>query len=321
MYLKDRLSERRPRRAISFPLVMAVLLIIVATVLAIVFSRSGSPENTAEKQSAPKAGSAAKPADRVEEAADGSVGEAQSGGAAQGVGNSAIVGLLRESEELVAAEDLLAAREKLLQVLKSSDNPVALGRARKVLDRINVELLLSPRQMPGKIEYIVQPGDSLDRIARKHGVNVELIQKSNDIRGALIHPGQRLRIPAGKFSIVADKSDNLMMVYYNGEYFKTYRIGTGKYDKTPVGESKVTDRIMHPTWWQPDGKAIPYGSPDNLLGTHWLALDIRGYGIHGTWEPETIGRSESEGCIRMLNSEVEELFNIIPVGTPVTIKD
>jgi lipoprotein-anchoring transpeptidase ErfK/SrfK len=46
---------------------------------------------------------------------------------------------------------------------------------------------------------------------------------------------------------------------------------------------------------------------------------VRGYGIHGTWEPGTIGKQASAGCVRLGNADVEELFIIIPVGTPVTI--
>jgi len=48
---------------------------------------------------------------------------------------------------------------------------------------------------------------------------------------------------------------------------------------------------------------------------------VRGYGIHGTWEPETIGKAASAGCIRLLNSEIEELFNLVPLGTEVTIAE
>jgi len=48
---------------------------------------------------------------------------------------------------------------------------------------------------------------------------------------------------------------------------------------------------------------------------------LTGYGIHGTWEPETVGSAVSKGCIRMLNTDVEELFDIVPVGTAVTIEN
>ena len=100
-----------------------------------------------------------------------------------------------------------------------------------------------------------------------------------------------------------------------------YRSRYGGFNKTPVGEFTITDRIAQPTWWRPDGREIPYGDPENLLGTHWLALNVRGYGIHGTWEPDTIGHQLSAGCVRMLNENVEELFTLVTLGTPVEIRD
>jgi len=50
-------------------------------------------------------------------------------------------------------------------------------------------------------------------------------------------------------------------------------------------------------------------------------LNVPGYGIHGTWEPDTIGRQSSAGCIRLLNDDVAELFVMLPVDTPVIIHD
>ena len=127
------------------------------------------------------------------------------------------------------------------------------------------------------------------------------------------------RILKGQFSIEVSKETNEMVVRLNDRFFKRYLVGTGKFQKTPEGQFKITDKIAQPTWWREDGKAVPYGDPENVLGTHWMSINVKGYGIHGTWEPETIGKQESAGCIRMLNDEVEELYTFVPIGTPVTI--
>ena len=117
------------------------------------------------------------------------------------------------------------------------------------------------------------------------------------------------------------------MLFLNGKFFKRYAVGTGQYGKTPVGDFIISDKIINPPWWRPDGKLIPFGDTNNVLGTRWMALSTpdgtgpRGYGIHGTWQPDTIGKQASAGCIRLLNSEVEELFMLVPVGTPVNITD
>ena len=61
--------------------------------------------------------------------------------------------------------------------------------------------------------------------------------------------------------------------------------------------------------------------PDNILGSRWMGFDLSEYGIHGTTEPETLGQQITQGCVRMSNAEVKELFAIIPVGTEVTVVD
>jgi len=144
----------------------------------------------------------------------------------------------------------------------------------------------------------------------------------------LIKPGDRLRILNGKFTVVVSKSRNDLVLKLNGRFFKRYRIGTGRFGKTPTGTFTISDRVKEPVWWRPDGKVVPYGDPENILGTRWLALkaagktpDIKGYGIHGTWETGTVGRAESAGCIRLNNEDIEELYTLLPLGTPVTIEE
>jgi lipoprotein-anchoring transpeptidase ErfK/SrfK len=66
---------------------------------------------------------------------------------------------------------------------------------------------------------------------------------------------------------------------------------------------------------------IPAGNPQNILGSRWLGLDKEGYGIHGTTEPQSLGKQATAGCVRMQNSEVEQLYSIVPKGTEVTIVD
>lgn len=236
-------------------------------------------------------------------------------------GSDSATRTLAEARRLQSEGDLLGAREAALAAIANATSASVRREAEAVAGAVNTDLVFSPRDMPGKEPYIVASGDSLDRIARKFKTTVELLQKSNGITGALIHPGDRLRILTGEFAITIDKSENDLILYLNGQFFKRYRVGTGEYNKTPVGQFKITEKIKHPPWWRPDGKQIPYGDPENLLGTHWLSLDIRGYGIHGTWEPETIGKQSSAGCVRLLNEEIEELYALVPVGTPVEIVD
>ena len=229
--------------------------------------------------------------------------------------------LLAEGKALRAAGRLGEARNRLYEALGVARSEAGRRAVEGVLGELNIELVTSPHPMDEKVDYIIQRGDKLALIARRHGTTVELLQKGNNLRGDLIRPNDRLRILNGKFSVHISKSRNELELRLNGRFFKRYRVGTGKYDRTPAGQFKIVDRIPEPTWWRPDGTPLPYGHPENVLGTRWLALDVKGYGIHGTWEPDTIGRSESAGCIRLLNNDIEELFLLLPVGTAVTIEE
>lgn len=231
------------------------------------------------------------------------------------------VTLLREAEALRAEDRLQAAREKALAALDLAPDDDTCKALETLLGEIGIALIMTPRPMPEKTDYTVQPGDSLARIARRFGTTVELIEKSNQLRTSVIRPGDRLRVFSGAWSIRVNKTRNDLVLSLNDRFFKRYRVGTGEFAKTPTGEFKITDRIAQPIWWRPDGRTIPYGDPENLLGTHWLALDVKGYGLHGTWEPETIGRQASLGCVRLLNDDIAELFTLVTIGTPVVIEE
>ncbi|MGA2220911.1 MAG: L,D-transpeptidase family protein [Verrucomicrobiia bacterium] len=207
----------------------------------------------------------------------------------------------------------------LLQPLAASTN--ASEKVLNALGDIDSQILFSLAPAPEKVDYTVESGDSLGKIAKKFGTTVELIKKSNGLARDLIRVGDRLRIYQGHFAVEVSKTANVLTVTDNGKFFKRYRVGTGQFSKTPVGEFKITSRIENPPWYRADGKTIPYGDPENILGTHWLGLNVPGYGIHGTWEPDTIGRQSSAGCIRLLNDDVAELFVMLPVDTPVIIHD
>jgi lipoprotein-anchoring transpeptidase ErfK/SrfK len=225
---------------------------------------------------------------------------------------------LQRALALKAAGKLAEARA-LLQPLAAGTN--APEKVLSALGDIDSQILFSPAPAPEKVDYTVAEGDSLGKLAKKFGTTIELIKKSNGLTRDLIRVGDRLRIYQGHFAVEVNKTANTLTITDNGNFFKRYRVGTGQFSKTPVGEFKLTSRIENPPWYRPDGKTVPYGDPENILGTHWLGLNAPGYGIHGTWEPDTIGQQSSAGCIRLLNDDIAQLFVILPVDTPVTIHD
>lgn len=109
---------------------------------------------------------------------------------------------------------------------------------------------------------------------------------------------------------------------YNGvDVYQCYPIAVGKTDSpSPTGDFVIINKVSNPTWYPPDHKRTPIPSgPNNPLGMFWLGLNIDGYGIHGNSAPWSIGSPISLGCFRMRNQDIEQLFNLVPVGTPVTI--
>lgn len=86
---------------------------------------------------------------------------------------------------------------------------------------------------------------------------------------------------------------------------------------SPSGEFFIVTRVANPTYYR-RGLVIPTGK-SNPVGTRWLGLSLKGYGIHGTNAPSSVGRAASHGCIRLRNREMERLFTMLQIGDRVEI--
>lgn len=234
-----------------------------------------------------------------------------------------------EADILLAADKKDLAREKYFEALAANPEDAVRASLEEKLGKLNVEMIRLPWPMAEKQEHVVKTNDAIKFIARKFGTTVEMIVKGNELkRPDIIRPGQRLKVFAGKMEVVVSKSRHDLLLSSNGRFFKRYPVSTGRYEKTPVGSFVISDRIPEPPWHRDDGKIIPFGDKENILGTRWMAIkatgstpELKGYGIHGTWDNASIGKSESAGCIRLRNADVEELFEMVPVGTTVVIEE
>lgn len=191
---------------------------------------------------------------------------------------------------------------------------------------------VQPRR--GAVSYPVRAGDSLSRIAAGNHVPIDELMTYNKLRSANhIRVGQKLLIYPGPWRIRVEKGARLLKLYNENpqfpHLFAVFDIGIGRQNLTPSADFVISTRLKEPTWYTPDGRVYPYGDPGNVLGTRFLKLasagapdkPLLGYGIHGTTREESVTRSESGGCIRMRNREVEQLYWFVPVGTPVEIVD
>ncbi len=118
--------------------------------------------------------------------------------------------------------------------------------------------------------------------------------------------------------IVISVADRKLALIEDGQVVQIYPVAVGaKVSASPTGEFQIINRLENPTYYHP-GKVIGPGK-DNPLGTRWMGLNRKGYGIHGTNEPRSIGKAASHGCIRMAKKDLEQLFQLVRVGDVVEI--
>jgi lipoprotein-anchoring transpeptidase ErfK/SrfK len=118
--------------------------------------------------------------------------------------------------------------------------------------------------------------------------------------------------------IVVSIQDRKLALLAGDKVIKIWDTAVGaEASPSPSGNFIILNRLNQPYYYHP-GKVIPSG-PSNPLGTRWLGLSLKGFGIHGTNAPGSIGKKASHGCIRMRNRDIEELFELVKAGDVVEI--
>ncbi|WP_239615284.1 L,D-transpeptidase [Cohnella mopanensis] len=128
-------------------------------------------------------------------------------------------------------------------------------------------------------------------------------------------PNQGHGTPSGHLSpiaeqpmeIIVDKSNHRLAVVSGNVILRNYEVGLGG-SKTPEGKFVISEKVKDPN-----------GSSKGVFGSRGMTLSDTRYGIHGTDEPKSMGKDESLGCVRMKKEDIEELYDLVPMGTPVTI--
>lgn len=251
--------------------------------------------------------------------------------------------VLDEARKLHAAGNLVAARRILLEAMGGGQlSPADVVSARHLISEINQVVIFSPRRFvddPYQAVYQVRTGDRLLRIAPQHDITWQFLCRINGIADPnKLQVGRQLKIIRGPFHAVVTKSTYTMDVYLGDPadrdalFVTSYPVGLGKDESTPTGKwiVKPGTKLINPTYYSPRGEGvIEADDPRNPLGERWIGLagldgqaaGQASYGIHGTIEPQSIGRQESMGCIRLLNADVEVLYDLMVEGkSTVTVR-
>lgn len=230
--------------------------------------------------------------------------------------------LLQQAETAEAHGEKLKAKQAYIKIINDYPDYEKIEDIQQKLGRLNIAIIFSPLQTAQTISYEIKPGDSIGKLAKRYHTTAPLIRMANDLKSDVIRAGETLRIWEVPFNVLVNKSQNVLFLKSQEEVLKIYHVSTGKDNITPVGHFKIASKIEHPVWFKAGSAPIPSESPENELGSRWMGFDIDPhYGIHGTVHPETIGKQVTAGCVRMRNGDVEELFNILPIGTTVVIEN
>ena len=235
----------------------------------------------------------------------------------------------------------LAARNMLNAALSSGTLAGAETKAAKqMLNKVNETVVFSPRKFASDTitsTYDVKSGDRLDRIARQYEVTTELLQRINNLPDPRrMKAGANLKVVSGPFHALVDKSDFTLEIWLGnpGEaksmYVTSFPVGLGRDDSTPTGTwiVETQKKLKNPTYYSPRGEGvIQADDPDNPLGEYWIGLTgvdghasgKQSYGIHGTIRPDSIGKQESMGCVRLVNDDVAKVFELLVEGKSTVI--
>lgn len=200
----------------------------------------------------------------------------------------------------------------------------------KLIDRIqqlNRQVMRYKPGIPGvTLPYDIEPGIRPVQIVSRQklpmGSNAVLFWNQGNLNAKGLRAGLTFLLPQEPLSLHVHQRYRRLAIYIGDWFVKEFIVGIGKDETpTPVGTFTVHSREKNPDWWKPGGKRIPFGHPDNELGSAWIALESdewplsAGYGIHGTNNEKTVGTRCSNGCVRLVNEYATEMYDWVRTGS------
>ena len=228
-------------------------------------------------------------------------------------------------------EGKLAEAQLALSTLYANPNLPA-DQAKQItelLDQLAGTVIYS-RQSYLEPPYVVQPGDTIDRIAQRYRVPWQLLARINGLmppgtpnsddllKDQPLAPGKQLKVVQGPFDAVVQLDKRQLTLMVQNRYAGRFSIGVGRDQPKLDGQYTVGEKKLNPTYYGPDGITISPNDPKNPLGGAWIGLTDR-IGIHGAADPQSVGRDDNRGTICVGDRDLQDLYGILSVGSRVTI--
>jgi LysM repeat protein len=167
--------------------------------------------------------------------------------------------------------------------------------------------------------HVVQPGETLEQIGERYDVPWQLLAKVNGVRDPQqIRPGQELKVLRGPFNAVIHLDRFELTLMLHGRYAGRFPIGIGQDNQLLEGSYLVRDKTVNPTYYC-GGRVVDADDPNNPLGERQIGLGNQ-VSLHGTNNPQSIGRFGGPGCIALNNRDIEDLFDILSINSRVVVQ-
>jgi len=235
---------------------------------------------------------------------------------------------VHQTNQLLNAGKVIQARNLANTFLRQKPLPPADPVVAELALQLGRQTILSPQVFNGdtlSYTYKVQAGDTLQRLGQLCKVSYQVLGRINGVDNPRrLRAGQTIKLLRGPFNAKVSTSKLLMYVYLQDTLVCQLRVGLGrKGNGTPSGMWLVEDRTKNPPYVDPDtNQYYSPNDPENPTGGYWIrlkglsgqAVGKTGYGIHGTIEPDSIGKYSSKGCIRLARGDIALLFDMLCPG-------
>jgi len=207
-----------------------------------------------------------------------------------------------------------AARSMWMEFIRTHPDSPRVAEAEAAVGPLNMAALLSPEAAEHKKTYTVAKGDSLYKIARQHGVTIELLARANNLQNTMLQIGQQLIVPETQITATIDRPAMKLRLDNRGEFLRAYPLLAAGLPGAAAGaKARVTDLVV-----EVDGKRVTFGQKGYAEGKRSILLSSPGAPISGVAEGAPAPQIASGVVVK--DADLGEIFVLLRSGVPVTIK-